>query len=795
MRFTLAWLKEHLEFDSSVEDLCKKLTSIGLEVEDCKNPKKNLDGFIVSQIKDIFPHPNADKLNICNVDNGQETLQIVCGASNAFKNMKTVLANIGSIIKPGTNEQFRIKKSKIRGVESMGMLCSEEELDLASHSDGIIELEKSCKIGEKFSKYVCDENIEIEIGITPNRVDCASVYGVARDLHAAGFGRLKERIIKQTVVENKSFIKLQNNLKNDVCPQFLLREIKNVKNLRSSDDMIKRFKGSGLKVISSLVDITNFITVDFCRPLHVFDLDKIEGNITIRYSEKGEEFIGLDDNNYILDKNMIIICDDKKIISLAGILGGKNTACDENTQNILVEAAYFTPEIIASTGRRLNIVSDARYRFERGIDPNSTEAGLELATMMIIESCGGQVGSIVSDSRKIELYKKINVEKFFFEKVLGYSIHENQIEETLIKLGCKVEIIKDFIEVTPPSWRSDIKIKEDLVEEVGRLLGYEKIPKSKFELDNNVAQEVTSVPQKLKKKIRELLVSRNIMETITWSFSNKKWEENLNQKNNIIEIANPISSELSCMRSNLTGGLLNLIFKNNNKNIQNISVFEIGPIFKSIYPGDQVERLTVVRSGNAIEKNWTSKNREFDIFDLKSDLFCVLKLLNIEAEQLNIKNEKAELYHPGKNGSLFIGETKIGSFGELHPSVLKNFKVKNKTCIFELFLNEIFDLKISRTNLNESFYKSNFQSSTRDFSFEIEKNLRSKELVDFIKRIDKEIISDVKVFDNYESSESRSIAIEVVMQSDERTLTEQEITQLSEKIIDNAKHKFRAKLR
>ena len=795
MKFTLAWLREHLEFNASTEELCEKLTSIGLEVESLKDPKKDLNNFVVSEITDVSPHPNADKLKICSVDNGKEILQIVCGAPNVYKKMKSVLANIGCTIKPEKNDQFIIKKSKIRGVESFGMLCSEEELNLSDDSEGIIELSKDCKVGEKFSTYVSDENIEIEIAITPNRVDCAGVYGIARDLSAAGFGILKLRKANKVAVENKSSIKLKNTLQDSVCPQFLLREITHLKNRKSSSAIIKRFKGSGLKVISSLVDITNYITIDFCRPLHVFDLDKIQGNITIRLSEKGEEFLGLDEKNYSLDENMIVICDEKNIISLAGILGGKNTCCDDNTKNILVESAYFDPEIIASAGRKLNITSDARYRFERGIDPNSTEEGLELATKMIVESCGGRVGSIVGNSNIAQLQNKVNVEKNFFENVLGYPVKEKEVEEKLIKLGCKVKTNNESIDVVPPSWRPDLKIKEDFVEEVGRLIGFEKIPNSSFELKNNFELEVTSFQQKLKRQIRELLVSRNIMEIITWSFSNKKWEESLNSKNNIIEIENPISSELSCLRTDLLGGLLNVVYKNNNKNIQNISVFEIGPVFIGTQPGSQVERLTIVRSGNAIDKNWTSKNREFDIYDLKSDLMSVLKLLNIERNIINLKEEKKVSYHPGKNGSLFIGENKIASFGELHPNILKKFKIKNKTCICELYFTEILNLCRKKSDVRERFFKSNFQSSIRDFSFDIEKNLKSQDIVDSIKKIDNKIISDVKVFDNYESSESRSIAIEVVMQSDDKTLTEQEISDLSERIIQNAKKKFNAKLR
>ncbi len=795
MRFTLSWLREYLDFESSVDDLCHKLTSIGLEVENCINPKKDLEDFVISEIVGIEPHPDADKLKICNVNNGSKLLKVVCGASNVKKRMKTVLANIGCIIKPRKQNEFKIKKSKIRGIESNGMLCSEEELNLSDDSHGIIELDQKCKVGEKFSDHLSDENVEIEIAITPNRVDCAGVFGIARDLNAAGFGKLRKKKINKVKSIFKSSLKLTNTLKNETCPQFSIRQIKNVKNPQSSNAIIKRFKGSGLKVISSLVDITNYLTIDYCRPLHVFDYDKVEGDIKIRYSKKGEKFFGLDDKEYILDENMIVICDEKKIISLAGVIGGKNTACDHETKNILIESAYFSPEKIASTGRKLNITSDARYRFERGIDPKSTIDGIELASEMIIKNCGGEAGHIISDSIESEFNFEIEVDIDFFSQILGCEIDKTTINEKLLKIGCNVMDCKKTIKVQPPSWRPDIKIKEDLVEEIGRLIGYEKIQAKEFKLNNRFKAKVTSQYQQLRRQVRELLVSRNIMETISWSFSNKKWERELNLNNEILEITNPISSELSCLRTNLVGGLLDIINKNNNKNIQNISIFEMGPIFKGFKPGEQNDQLTVVRSGKANEKNWTTDNRDFDIFDLKSDLFNVLRLLKIPLQKLKIKPENKKYYHPGKSGLIILGEKKIASFGELHPSIAKIFKIKNITCLFELDMTTTLDLCKEKSYTKKQLTKSVFQSSVRDFSFEVDKNLLSIDLVNHIKNIDKEIISSVKVFDNYEGKDKRSLALEVIMQSDTKTLVEEDINKLSKKIIEQAGLKFNAKLK
>ena len=556
MKFTVGWLKDYLDYKDTNENLCKKLTSLGLEVELFNDPREKLKNFLVKKVLDVKKHPNADKLSICEVFNGKENLKIICGAANVKKNLLTVLAPVGVIIKPGSKDEFTIKKSMIRGEESNGMLCSEEELELGHHSDGIIELEGNYKVGQSFSDCLDDESVEIEIAITPNRGDCASVYGIARDLNAAGFGTIKEKKITKINPNFESNINIKNELKNKDCPKFSLRLIKNVKNGKSNDFISKRFTHSGLKKISSLVDITNFITIDLCRPLHVFDYDKLEGNLKIRYSKKGEKFVGLDDNEYLLDDGMIVICDDKKIVSLAGIMGGKNSGCDINTKNIVLESAYFLPENIAKTGRKLNIQSDARYRFERGIDPESIEIGLDLASQMIKDYCGGDFGNIVSDNGSIEHRHSIEVEYSIFEKILGIKINNSFINEKLKAIGCKISENKKNLIVSPPTWRHDINILGDLVEEFGRLFGYHNIKSQEIFQKSPDNLKKTSELQKIRKKLKQLLVSRNMFEIISWSFTDKKIENTLKNTSNPIEIKNPISSELSLLRSSLVGNLL-----------------------------------------------------------------------------------------------------------------------------------------------------------------------------------------------------------------------------------------------
>ena len=798
MKFTVGWLKDYLEFDYSVSDLCNKLTDIGLEVEKVLDPSENLKNFKIAKIIKKSPHPNADKLSLCEVLDGNENLQIVCGANNARENLITVLAPVGTIIFPGKKNEFKIGKSKIRGEESNGMLCSEEELGLSDSSEGIIELNENYNIGDKYSQYINDEDIMIEIAITPNRVDCAGVYGIARDLSAADFGKLKKKKITKVKSKFKTEIKLVNKLKDSDCPNFSVRLIKNVENKNSSASLIKRFEKTDLKVISSLVDITNFITVDFCRPLHVFDYDKIQGDLIIRHSKKGEKFLGLDDENYQLDDGMIVICDDSGVISLAGILGGKRTACDHKTKNVLVESAYFLPASIIKSGRKLNIQSDARYRFERGIDPNSVEEGIEYASEMILKICGGEPGSIVTDGQRIDSNNNIKIDKTFFDKVLGIKISNQFIRDKLNKIGCKFSGNENLV-VTPPTWRSDIKIKEDLVEEIARLYGLERIPSIPFDLQNNTNQKKTSNIQVLRNKIKKLLVSRNFFEIITWSFTDEKIHKLFDETESFLKIRNPISSELSCMRSNLLPNIISAIKKNINKNLNNFSFFELGPVFLGKEPKQQFENICLVRSGKINEKSWIDKERNLDFFDIKADLSSVLNCLEMNIENFDVIRSSKSYYHPGKSGSLSISDETVGFFGEMNPFILNSFNIKDKLVAFELNLTKLLKFYKKKEKSKKPLIASQYQLSKRDFSFEFDKNIFSLEVIKLIKNTNNKLIKDVKVFDSYEgekiNKEKKAVGFQVTIQSDEKTLTDDEINEISEKIISKVKNKYDAKLR
>mgnify|MGYP000045504770 CR=1 FL=1 len=794
MKFTVGWLKDYLDFDCSLLQLSHKLTSIGLEVENIRSPITDPDNFIVCEVIRVEKHPNADKLKICDVSDGKDNYTIVCGAQNVKNGLITVLAKEGAIIYNLKENEFKISKSKIRGIESNGMLCSEEELGIEEKSTGIIELNETYEVGKSFSDYVSDEDIEIEIAITPNRVDCAGVYGIARDLSASGLGKLKELKVENINSSRKSIIKIDNKLKDKDCPQFFLREVKNVSNTESPDWMLKRFRMTDIKIISCLVDVTNYINFDICRPLHVFDADKIEGNIIIRHSKKGEKFLGLDDQEYILDDNMIVICDENKIISLAGILGGKNSCCDHKTKNILIESAYFLPDSISSTGRKLNIQSDARYRFERGIDPESTKNGINLASKMITELCGGELCEIINDNTSIKQERSIQISSDFINQILGTKLNNEVIKEKLLKIGCLIENKNSIFLVTPPSWRQDISIKEDLVEEVARLYGYDSIENEPMNIKKRLTN-IANINQKSKKKIKEVLVSRNINEIINWSFVNKEWEIIFGNKDPI-EIENPISSQQSVLRSNLVGGLLSVVKKNNNKGKQTVSIFEFGPTFSHDKKILQRDHIVVMRSGMMTEKSWVEKDREFDVFDIKEDLIEVLKVLDFKERSIKFTNEENKYYHPGKSCIVEYGNQLVGSFGEVHPLIKKKFGIKNNVCMFELNFSNLSNLLKNKIDSKKEFLKLLYQSSVRDFSFYIDKKLSCGDIVDHIYSVDLKLIKRVKIFDNYDQGSSeRAIGVEVVIQSNEKTLSEKEINNLSDKIIKTVEDKFNAKLR
>ena len=784
MKFSYSWLTEHLKTNAHFEEIEKKLTSIGLEVEDIQDTGKAYKDFIVGQVLEEKKHPNADKLKLCKVDIGKEKVDVVCGAPNVEKGMKVVYAPVGSTIPVN---QMKIKAAKIRGVESYGMMCSEYELGISNEHDGIIRLEEKETIGRSFSEIYGLNDIVIEIGITPNRQDCLGVKGIARDLASAGMGELLERKISREKGSFKSPIKIEIQ-DNKICSAFAGRYFRNVKNTESPEWLKNKLKSIGLRPISALVDITNFVMYDENRPLHVYDADKINGKIIVRAANDGESFQALDEKDYHLKNGMCVIADEKKVLGLGGIMGGESTGCSTETKNVLLESALFDEINTAKTGRNLSILSDARYRFERGIDPNSTLKGIDLATQLILEICGGECSEVELAGNIKENKNEVSTSSSYISRRLGFEVSDKELISILSSLGIETSQTGDVIKCLIPSWRQDIHGEADISEEVIRIKGYENIPTSNIRLKNKINKNILNYAQKKLMKARHFIASIEYDELVTFSFTDSKNCKVFGDINKL-KIVNPISEDLDILRPNLLPNLLQAIKKNKNRNFDSFSIFEIGSQYRSTFPEDQLNVACGIKSGVKTEKSWKNIRTEFDIYDVKQDLTSLIDYLMPGNKKISVSNDCPSWYHPGRSGSIKINNSVIaGYFGELHPRVANQFKIKNKTNIFELYLDELPNTEKKTTN-KPVLNLSDFQIVTRDFAFVIDKKVKSEEVVTSAFKVDKELIRNVEIFDLFEDDslgkDKKSIAIKVTLQSNEKTLAENDISEISSKIIES----------
>ena len=784
MKFSYSWLTEHLKTNVHFEEIEKKLTSIGLEVEDIQDTGKAYQDFIVGQVLEEKKHPNADKLKLCKVDIGKEKVDVVCGAPNVEKGMKVVYAPVGSTIPVN---QMKIKAAKIRGVESYGMMCSEYELGISNEHDGIIRLEEKETIGRSFSEIYGLNDIVIEIGITPNRQDCLGVKGIARDLASAGMGELLERKISREKGSFKSPIKIEIQ-DNKICSAFAGRYFRNVKNTESPEWLKNKLKSIGLRPISALVDITNFVMYDENRPLHVYDADKIDGKIIVRSANDGDSFLALDEKDYHLKNGMCVIADEKKVLGLGGIMGGESTGCSTETKNVLLESALFDEINTAKTGRNLSILSDARYRFERGIDPNSTLKGIDLATQLILEICGGECSEVELAGNIKENKNEVSTSSSYISRRLGFEVSDKELISILSSLGIETSQTGDVIKCLIPSWRQDIHGEADISEEVIRIKGYENIPTSNIRLKSKINKNILNYAQKKLMKARHFIASIEYDELVTFSFTDSKNCEVFGDINKL-KIVNPISEELDILRPNLLPNLLQAIKKNKNRNFDSFSIFEIGSQYRSTSPEDQLNVACGIKSGIKTEKSWKNMQTEFDIYDVKQDLTSLIDYLMPGNKKISVSNDCPSWYHPGRSGSIKINNSVIaGYFGELHPRVANQFKIKNKTNIFELYLDELPNTEKKTTN-KPVLNLSDFQIVTRDFAFVIDKKVKSEEVVTSAFKVDKELIRNVEIFDLFEDDslgkDKKSIAIKVTLQSNEKTLAENDISEISSKIIES----------
>ena len=801
MKFTMEWLKEHLVTKFNDQKIIDKLTNVGLEVESFENQKSELDEFLVAKIIKVEPHPNADRLSLCDVEIGDDNIvKVVCGAPNAKGNLYTVYAPPGAVIPKSQN---KLSVSKIRGVTSYGMLCSESELKLSNESEGIIDLPSkhySKKIGKKF--FLNKSPKVVDISITPNRADCLGVKGVARDLAASGAGKL--RIQKKSKINFSGLqnIKVQiSKDKNQGCTAFGSCLIKGIKNKESPKWLKDKIISLGQKPISAVVDITNYIMLDLNRPLHAYDADKINQKIIVRNSKNGESFEALDNKKYTLENNMCVISDNSGVLGLGGIIGGTRSGTELNTKNILLESAYFKPESIRYTSKKLNLDTDAKYRFERGIDPNSIEEGLIKAAELIQKICGGTISKL--DIKKNENFKNSYI-KFpidLFENTTGFKVSDKEIIKILSDLGFSIKKNKKDLNLKVPSWRPDIAQPIDIVEEIVRIKGYDQIKTIIPEKIRN--KQTLNKQQKLFHFLQRSVASKGYYETVTWSFTDSKINDFFKEKKNDITIVNPISSDLNVLRSSIFSNLVFYLKKNLDRDIKDISLFEIGPIFSGKQPGQQEIVIAALKSGKVSRLDWIEKGRVVDVFDAKRDAVKSLVETGLDQKKFYIKSKTPNYYHPGKSGAIYQDKSSnlpIALFGEIHPNIIQKLDIKTEALIlFEIFLDRIIQSKSKIKDKKKKYEYSDFQKSERDFAFIIDKDFDAQELVKIISEIDESLIKNVKIFDLYVGEnipkDKKSIALSVTIQSFEKSLNDHDLEKINDLIISTVQNKSGAKIR
>ena len=792
MKFTLAWLKEHLDTDATLAAIVDKLTMIGLEVESVADHGKMLAPFTIARVISAEQHPNADRLRVCMVDTGTgDPVQVVCGAPNARTGMKGVFVPPGAFI-PGKNMTLGV--GTIRGVESRGMLVSGFELQISDDHEGIIELPDDAPVGASYAAWAGLDDPVIEINLTPNRADCTSVHGIARDLAAADMGELKDMTV--TPVEGRFpcpvNVTLDFGATPSLCPAFGLRLVRGVSNGPSPEWLQRRLMAIGLRPINALVDITNFITYDRGRPLHVFDAAKVEGNLTVRRAREGESLVALDGKRYMLDPSTCVIADEKGVESLAGIMGGEATGCSETTTDVLIESALWDPTNIAHTGRKLGINSDARYRFERGVDPAFMVPGLELATAMVLDLCGGEPSAITVAGKPEASERIIDFPLEEVPRLAGLDVGLPEVKRVLGRLGFSVAGESKRVKVTVPSWRTDVEGKADLVEEIVRILGVDRIPSTPFDRGDAPRKPVLTPIQLRTRKAKRALAARGMMEAVAWSFIAKPQAELFGGGKPELALANPIASDLSDMRPSLIPGLIAAAQKNADRGVADAALFEVGQIFRGDRPEDQLTAAAGVRRARAKAtgsgRHWSAPAADVDALDAKADALAVLAAAGAPAQALQVVPGASPWFHPGRSGTIQIGpQNVLGHFGELHPRTLEALDAEGPLVAFEVILEKIPEPKAKATRAKPVLELSPFQPVERDFAFVVDRAVKAADIMRATQSADRKLIANVAVFDVYEGKGiepgKKSIAIAVTLQPRDKTMTDEEIEAVAAKIV------------
>jgi phenylalanyl-tRNA synthetase beta chain len=797
MKFTLSWLKDHLDTKASLPEITDKLSAIGLEVEGVEDPAAKLGAFTIARVTDAKPHPNADRLRVVQVEiaKGKPTVEVVCGAPNARAGMVAVFAPLGTVI-PGSG--ITLEKRPVRGIVSNGMLVSERELELSEEHDGIIELPEDMAehVGARYVDVMGLADPIIEVKLTPNRPDCTGVRGIARDLAAAGLGKLKPEP-KIGNVEGTYpcpiAIKLEFTAETaDACPVFAGRYVKGVKNGPSPAWLQSRLKAVGLRPINTLVDVTNYISQDRGRPLHVYDADKLFGPVRARLGAADETFMGLDGKEHAVDATMCVIADDSGPLGLGGVIGGEASGVTEATTNVLIESAYFDPQRTAATGRKTGLMTDARYRFERGVDPASVLPGLDLATDMIVKLAGGtpskaKVAGKVPAAKRVIAFDLNRV-----EKLTGLKLKDTEIKTILEKLGCALDAKAKSVKVTVPTWRPDIHGPADLVEEVVRIAGLDRVPATPLPRAAGVARPVLTERQRRARRARRSLAARGLVEAVTWSFIPRGEAQAFGGGGDALELANPMSTEMSSMRPSLLPGLLTAVTRNRNRGFADLGLFELGQAYRGEAPEDQYLAACGVRAGTAkllgSGRHWDGAAPAVDVFDAKADVVAVLTALGFDPNKAQVTRDAPEWYHPGRSGMLRLGpKLVLAHFGELHPATLKALDVAAPAVAFEVFLDALPPEK-AKGRARVPLAAADLMPVKRDFAFVLESAVSAGDVVRAALAADKTLIEAVSVFDVFEGGSlaaegKKSLAIEVTLQPSAETLTDKDIEAVAEKVV------------
>ena len=799
MKFTRDWLFDHLDTDRPLSEILDALPMLGLEVESFDDPAERLAAFTIAEVISAEQHPDADRLRVCMVNTGSgDPVQVVCGAPNARAGMKGVFAPAGAYV-PGID--LLLKAGTIRGQDSNGMLCSEREMMISDEHDGIIDLDQDAPVGESFAAYAGLDDPVIEIAITPNRADCLGVRGVARDLAAAGYGTLKplDSSAHEGSFDSPVTWRLDLDGAEHLCPLITGIAFRGVTNGPSPDWMARRLEAIGQRPISALVDITNYVMFDLGRPLHAYDIDKIHGDeLVVRQAKGGEPFAALNEKTYEMEAGMITIGDAEGVDDLAGVMGGERTGVSDDTTGMFLEIAVFDPISVATTGRKLNLNSDARYRFERGLDSESPVWAAGHIARLVVAICGGEASVPVTMGPGVDWQRSIFLGSGKVESLTGMVIEACEQQRILEALGFSVTPADGGFDVAPPAWRGDIDGAADLVEEIGRIRGFDHLPMEHLPREDVVAKPSLSLAQARLFRLRRALATRGLMEAVTFSFLSEDDATRFGGGAENLKLVNPISADLSVMRPSILPNLLSAAARNQDRGEADAAMFEVGPVFPGDAPEDQRTAATGIRHGGTAPREWHGSARAIDLFDARADAEAALAALGVKLAGVQVKADGADWFHPGRRGQLIQGRTVLASFGEIHPAVAEAYGLRGRVVGFEIHTDDV-PMPKSKGPAKPLLGLSVYQPVTRDFAFIVERTVAAGDILKAVKSGAGPLLSDMRIFDLYEGANigdgKKSVAVTITLTPTKATLTEDEIEKISAEIVKIAGKNCGATLR